>query len=100
MRAAGDEDTSYTDLIKDLVRSYIRRERTIIVATISCKDDLNNQVRCSSSLAGSSRGLGAGGGARAGPFAVLAVWELIKVMLAGPARATNLSPLGPSWHHW
>ena len=48
--AANDEDsTNYPDLIKGLVSSYIKRERTIIVATISCKDDINNQVRSTSS---------------------------------------------------
>ena len=44
MRPAGDQDTSYTELIKDLVTTYIKKERTIIVAAISCKDDLHNQV--------------------------------------------------------
>jgi hypothetical protein len=38
------EDTFYIDLIQELVRSYISNERAIIVATITCKDEIENQV--------------------------------------------------------
>jgi hypothetical protein len=31
-------------LVRELVQGFIRRERTIIVAAISCRDDINNQV--------------------------------------------------------
>lgn len=41
-----DEDSPQNvDLVKDMVTDYIKRERAIIVAAISCKDDINNQVR-------------------------------------------------------
>lgn len=39
------EDTQYIDLVQDLVRFYISKERAIIVATITCKDEIDNQVR-------------------------------------------------------
>jgi hypothetical protein len=31
-------------MIEDLVKQYIGKERTIIVAAIQCADDFNNQV--------------------------------------------------------
>jgi hypothetical protein len=41
-----DEDSPQNvGLVKDMVTDYIKRERAIIVAAISCKDDINNQVR-------------------------------------------------------
>lgn len=33
------------ELVKGLVQQYIRSDRAIIVATISCKDEIKNQVR-------------------------------------------------------
>ncbi|KAJ1566060.1 hypothetical protein HK405_011020, partial [Cladochytrium tenue] len=37
-------DAAYIDVVLDLVRSYISNERAIIVAVLTCKDDLENQV--------------------------------------------------------
>lgn len=39
-----DDDGSNIELVQQLVKQYISRERTIIVATITCKDDIDNQV--------------------------------------------------------
>ncbi|KAJ3113830.1 hypothetical protein HDU96_002872 [Phlyctochytrium bullatum] len=38
------EDASFIDLIQDLVRKYISNERAIIVGTITCKDEIDNQA--------------------------------------------------------
>ncbi|TPX71072.1 hypothetical protein SpCBS45565_g01349 [Spizellomyces sp. 'palustris'] len=38
------EDSQYIDLVQDLVRSYISKDRAIIVATITCKDEIDNQA--------------------------------------------------------
>ncbi|KAJ3017362.1 hypothetical protein HKX48_003571 [Thoreauomyces humboldtii] len=38
------EDSQYIELVQDLVKSYIRKERAIIVATITCKDEIDNQA--------------------------------------------------------
>ncbi|KAH6592521.1 hypothetical protein BASA61_004546 [Batrachochytrium salamandrivorans] len=38
------EETLFIAMIEDLVRSYIAQERTIIVATITCKDEVENQA--------------------------------------------------------
>ncbi|KAI8915267.1 P-loop containing nucleoside triphosphate hydrolase protein [Powellomyces hirtus] len=38
------EDSQYIDLVQDLVRFYISKERAIIVATITCKDEIDNQA--------------------------------------------------------
>lgn len=40
----GPTDGSNVLLIEELVKEYIGRERAIIVATISCKDDIDNQA--------------------------------------------------------
>lgn len=37
-------DGSQVKLVQDLVQDYISRKRSIIVATISCMDDIDNQV--------------------------------------------------------
>ncbi|KAL2911333.1 hypothetical protein HK105_209197, partial [Polyrhizophydium stewartii] len=37
------EDAGSIEMIQDLVRTYIARERTIIVAAITCKDEIENQ---------------------------------------------------------
>ncbi|KAJ1541064.1 hypothetical protein HK405_010919, partial [Cladochytrium tenue] len=37
-------DAAYIDVVLDLVRSYISNERAIIVAVLTCKDDLENQA--------------------------------------------------------
>jgi hypothetical protein len=42
-----DEDNpGNVGLVKDMVTGFIKRGRAIIVAAISCKDDINNQVGC------------------------------------------------------
>ncbi|CAG8649295.1 632_t:CDS:2, partial [Acaulospora colombiana] len=38
------EDRKFVQMIEDLVNSYIKKEESIIVATISCKDEIDNQV--------------------------------------------------------
>ncbi|KAJ3086674.1 hypothetical protein HK102_012735, partial [Quaeritorhiza haematococci] len=38
------DQTSFIQLVKDLVRDYIFKERTIVVATVTCKDDIENQA--------------------------------------------------------
>ncbi|KAJ3119581.1 hypothetical protein HK098_005317 [Nowakowskiella sp. JEL0407] len=38
------EDSQYIDLIQDLVHTYIKKDRTIVVATITCKDEIENQA--------------------------------------------------------
>ncbi|KAJ3292517.1 hypothetical protein HK104_005215 [Borealophlyctis nickersoniae] len=38
------DDTQYIDLVQDLVRYYIEKDRAIIVATITCKDEIENQA--------------------------------------------------------
>ncbi|KAI9349478.1 P-loop containing nucleoside triphosphate hydrolase protein [Zopfochytrium polystomum] len=38
------EDAPYIDMIQDLVLSYIRQERSIIVGVITCKDEIENQA--------------------------------------------------------
>ncbi|KAL2911200.1 hypothetical protein HK105_209351, partial [Polyrhizophydium stewartii] len=38
------EDAGSIEMIQDLVRTYIARERTIIVAAITCKDEIENQA--------------------------------------------------------
>ena len=38
------DDGSNVELVKQLVEQYIRSPRSIIVATITCKDDIDNQV--------------------------------------------------------
>ncbi|CAG8781456.1 18669_t:CDS:2, partial [Acaulospora morrowiae] len=37
------EDEKFVKLIKDLAESYIKREASVIIATISCKDEIENQ---------------------------------------------------------
>ncbi|CAG8699061.1 641_t:CDS:2, partial [Acaulospora colombiana] len=37
------EDRKFIQLVLDLVNSYIEREKSIIIATISCKDEIDNQ---------------------------------------------------------
>ena len=45
VQSTGDDATKhYKSLIEGLVRLYISKERTIIVAAIQCTDDFNNQV--------------------------------------------------------
>jgi hypothetical protein len=39
------DDGSNVELVKQLVQQYISSDRAIIVATITCKDDIDNQVR-------------------------------------------------------
>jgi hypothetical protein len=39
------DDGSNVKLVKELVEQYISSDRAIIVATITCKDDIDNQVR-------------------------------------------------------
>jgi GTPase SAR1 family protein len=45
---ADEDNPDNVDLVANLVTDYIKRDRTIIVATVSCKDDVDNQVgnRC------------------------------------------------------
>lgn len=38
------DDGSNVELVKALVQQYISSDRAIIVATITCKDDIDNQV--------------------------------------------------------
>ncbi|RIB21928.1 P-loop containing nucleoside triphosphate hydrolase protein [Gigaspora rosea] len=38
------EDEKFITLIEELVKEYIHKEKSIIVATISCKDDIDNQA--------------------------------------------------------
>ncbi|CAG8741669.1 16996_t:CDS:2, partial [Dentiscutata erythropus] len=38
------EDEKFIVLIEELVNEYIQKEKSIIVATISCKDDIDNQA--------------------------------------------------------
>ncbi|KAI8819361.1 P-loop containing nucleoside triphosphate hydrolase protein [Fimicolochytrium jonesii] len=38
------EDAQYIDMVQDLVRLYISKERAIIVAAITCKDEIDNQA--------------------------------------------------------
>ena len=38
------EDTPFIDMVQGLVRAYISNERAIIVAVISCKDEIENQA--------------------------------------------------------
>lgn len=38
------DDGTNVELVQQLVKQYISRQRTIIVATITCKDDIDNQV--------------------------------------------------------
>jgi len=38
------DDGSNVELVKQLVEQYISSSRSIIVATITCKDDIDNQV--------------------------------------------------------
>ncbi|KAJ3034290.1 hypothetical protein HK097_004558 [Rhizophlyctis rosea] len=38
------EDSGYIDVVQELVRHYIEKERAIIVATITCKDEMDNQA--------------------------------------------------------
>jgi chitinase len=40
------DDGSNVELVKQLVDQYISSSRSIIVATITCKDDIDNQVGC------------------------------------------------------
>ena len=57
IQAEQTDDESNVELVRQLVQQYISNERAIIVATITCKDDIDNQV---------SRAMGApGGGERA-----------------------------------
>jgi hypothetical protein len=39
-----DEDKRYIPMIQDLVKEYISKENAVIVATVSCKDEIDNQV--------------------------------------------------------
>ncbi|KAJ3044369.1 hypothetical protein HDV00_002261 [Rhizophlyctis rosea] len=38
------EDAQYIDVVQELVRHYISKDRAIIVATITCKDEMDNQA--------------------------------------------------------
>ncbi|KAJ3192762.1 hypothetical protein HK101_005998 [Irineochytrium annulatum] len=38
------EDTPFIEMIQDLVRRYVSNERAIIVGTITCKDEIDNQA--------------------------------------------------------
>lgn len=38
------DDGSNVELVKQLVQQYISSDRVIIVATITCKDDIDDQV--------------------------------------------------------
>jgi hypothetical protein len=38
------DNGSNVELVQQLVRHYISSSRSIIVATITCKDDIDNQV--------------------------------------------------------
>ena len=40
-----EEDRKFVDMIMEMTKSYIQREKAIIVCTISCKTDIENQVR-------------------------------------------------------
>jgi hypothetical protein len=39
------EDDHYKGLVADLARSYMQRPGTVIVATVTCKEDIDTQVR-------------------------------------------------------
>jgi 16S rRNA A1518/A1519 N6-dimethyltransferase RsmA/KsgA/DIM1 with predicted DNA glycosylase/AP lyase activity len=39
-----EEDQRYIGEIQELVRAYTKKENTIIVATVTCTDDIDNQV--------------------------------------------------------
>lgn len=53
---ASDQGSSNVELVKALVKHYISSPRAIIVATISCKDDMENQVRPGAPRAGRQAG--------------------------------------------
>ncbi|CAG8613040.1 20135_t:CDS:2, partial [Racocetra fulgida] len=38
------EDRKFINLIEELVKEYIKNDKSIIIATISCKDDIENQA--------------------------------------------------------
>ncbi|KAJ1570046.1 hypothetical protein HK096_004459, partial [Nowakowskiella sp. JEL0078] len=38
------DDAQNIDMIQDLVKSYIKKDRAIVVATITCKDEIENQA--------------------------------------------------------
>ncbi|CAG8503439.1 7611_t:CDS:2 [Diversispora eburnea] len=38
------EDRKFIDLIKELVKEYIKKEQSIIIATITCRDEIDNQA--------------------------------------------------------
>ncbi|KAI8804707.1 P-loop containing nucleoside triphosphate hydrolase protein [Cladochytrium replicatum] len=38
------DDLAYIDMIETLVKEYIRKDKSIIVATITCKDEIDNQA--------------------------------------------------------
>ncbi|KAG9296191.1 hypothetical protein G9A89_014783 [Geosiphon pyriformis] len=38
------EDEKFIGLIQDLIQKYIQNEKSIIIATISCKDEIDNQA--------------------------------------------------------
>ncbi|KAJ3319684.1 hypothetical protein HDU76_000474 [Blyttiomyces sp. JEL0837] len=38
------EDSGFIEMIQELVMSYIKKERAIIVGTITCKDEIDNQA--------------------------------------------------------
>jgi hypothetical protein len=46
-----EEDQRYIGEIQELVRAYTKRENTIIVATVTCTDDIDNQVTSAHSQA-------------------------------------------------
>lgn len=41
------EDEHYKGLVADLARSYMQRPGVVIVATVTCKEDIDTQVRAS-----------------------------------------------------
>ena len=51
------EDRKFIYLIEDLVKHYISKDNSIIVATISCKDEIDNQAIISLAKEADKQGL-------------------------------------------
>ncbi len=39
------EDRGFVDMITEMTKSYIQKEKAIIVCTVSCKSDIDTQAR-------------------------------------------------------
>lgn len=44
MEASGSDQADYPALVKGMARDYISRPASIIVAVVTCKEDLDTQV--------------------------------------------------------